>query len=223
MTKILIIEDEIPISDLIKLNLEMAGFETEQAMDGEEGLQYINECQPHLVILDIMIPKISGFELLPQLINRDIPVIILTAKDNLMDKVNGLNMGADDYITKPFEAVELIARINAILRRNERKKTERKDSFSLFKVDDIEICFKSRKVFKMEEEIELTPKEFALLKLFIENKGIALSRDVLLQKVWGFDYIGNTRTIDMHIQKLRRKLDLNAIKTVYKYGYRFEV
>lgn len=222
MPQVLIIEDEIPISDLIKLNLEMAGFKTIQAMDGIEGLRLINECQPDLAILDIMIPKLSGFELLPELTARDIPVIILTAKDNLRNKVDGLNMGADDYITKPFEAVELIARINAVLRRKSRKELATSNP-SLCKVDDIEVCFKSRKVFKREIEIELTPKEFELLKLFIENKGVALSRDVLLQRVWGFDYIGNTRTIDMHIQKLRRKLEFDAIKTVYKYGYRLEV
>ncbi|MBS4024876.1 MAG: response regulator transcription factor [Clostridia bacterium] len=215
MAMILIVEDEEPIRVLIKLNLAMVGYETLEACDGEEGLRYINNEKIDLVLLDIMLPKLDGYELLPKILKKDIPTIMLTAKDRLNDKVKGLDMGADDYVTKPFEAVELLARISSVLRRagKERKKVV---------VDDIEIYLDQWKVFKDNQEIVLTYKEFDLLCLLAENKGKVMTRDKLLELVWGYEFEGNTRTVDMHIQRLRTKLGTDKIKTIYKVGYRLE-
>jgi len=215
MEKILIIEDEEPISELIKINLSMVGYEVYQAMDGEEGLNCIKNNQYDLIILDIMLPKIDGYQLLPKILEKNIPVILLTAKDSLKDRVTGLNMGAEDYITKPFEGIELIARVKVVLRRS--IKEEKVKGFG-----DILVSYDKRKVYKATVEVELTPKEFELLRVLIENKGIALSREKLLQMVWEYDYEGNTRTVDMHVQRLRNKLDTDKIQTVYKLGYRLE-
>ncbi|SNS56153.1 DNA-binding response regulator, OmpR family, contains REC and winged-helix (wHTH) domain [Anaerovirgula multivorans] len=215
MSVILIIEDEEPIRELIKLNLSMVGYKTLEACDGEEGLHYINNEEIDLVLLDIMLPKQDGYELLPQILKRNIPTIILTAKDRLKDKVKGLDMGADDYMTKPFEAVELLARIKSVLRRAGKEKTK-------IVIDDIEICLEQWKVLKDGEEVDLTYKEFDLLRLLVENKGNVMSRNKLLELVWGYEFEGNTRTVDMHIQRLRNKLGIDNIKTVYKVGYRME-
>lgn len=215
MAKILIIEDEEAISELIKLNLTFAGFETFQAMDGEEGLKFLMNNSVDLILLDIMLPKMDGYELLPTIVKKEIPVILLTAKSDLNDRVKGLNLGADDYITKPFESIELMARVNSVLRRYAKGK-------STLGFDDININVDERKVTKGDKEVVLTHKEFELLKLFIDNKGIALSRDKILQIVWDYDYLGDTRTVDIHILKLRKKLETDKIKTVFKTGYRLE-
>lgn len=215
MSVILIIEDEEPIRELIKLNLTMVGYETMEACDGKEALYYIANEKIDLVLLDIMLPKLDGYELLPKIIKKNIPTIMLTAKDRLNDKVKGLEMGADDYVTKPFEAVELLARIKSVLRRAGKEKTK-------VVIDDIEICLEQRKVLQNGQEVELTYKEFDLLHLLAENKGTAMSRDRLLELVWGYDFEGNTRTVDMHIQRLRNKLGTDKIKTIYKVGYRLE-
>ena len=169
MKRILIIEDEEPIRELIKLNLSMTGYDTLGAADGSEGLRYIKDEKIDLVLLDIMLPQLDGYELLPEIIKKKIPVILLTAKNGLRDKVKGLEMGADDYITKPFEAVELLARIKAVLRRSQ------KDIDEIF-FDDIEILLSEHKVLKGGKEVELTLKEFELLRLLAENRGIAMSR-----------------------------------------------
>lgn len=215
MSKILVIEDEEPISELVKIDLNLAGYDTDQAMDGEQALTMIKSNKYDLIILDIMLPKIDGYHLMPQITGRNIPFIVLTAKDTIKDKVEGLNMGADDYMTKPFEGVELIARVKAVLRRN--AKNEKSGTF-----DDIIIYYDKRKVYKGDKEIELTPKEFDLLKVLIENKGIVLTREKLLEMVWEYDFEGNTRTVDMHIQRLRTKLKTDKIRTVYKIGYVLE-
>lgn len=215
MERILIVEDEEPIRELIKLNLQMTGYETIEACDGLEGLEMVKNEKINLVLLDIMLPQMDGYELLPHITGKNIPVILLTAKDALKDKVKGLDMGADDYITKPFEAVELLARVKAVLRRSTKKISE-------IHFDDIKILLKQRKVYKNGKEIELTFKEFDLLRILAENKGIAMSREKLLQMVWDYEYEGNTRTVDMHIQRLRNKLQTDKIKTVYKVGYRLE-
>lgn len=215
MGKILIVEDEEPISELIKINLNIAGFEVEQAMDGEEGLNLIKNNTYDLVILDIMLPKVDGYHLLPHITGKNIPVIILTAKDTIKDKIQGLNMGADDYVTKPFEGMELIARVKSVLRRNAKME-------NIITYDNIQIFYDRRKVYKSGVEVDMTPKEFELLRVLIENKGKVLSREKLLQIVWEYDFEGNTRTIDMHIQRLRTKLATDKISTVYKVGYRLE-
>lgn len=217
MPKILIIEDDQAISDLLKMNLEMYGFETKQAADGQVGLDMLKE-NPDLVVLDLMLPKLNGYDLLPEIKAKGIPVIMLTAQSSLKSKVEGFNLGADDYMTKPFESLELISRINAVLRRNQPLKVVE----SAFNFEDIQVLIDSRQVTKAGKKLDLTLKEFDLLHYFIINKGIALSRETLLEKIWHYDYMGNSRTVDMHVQKLRAKLDTHAIETVYKYGYRFD-
>jgi DNA-binding response OmpR family regulator len=216
MTKILVIEDEEAISELIRLNLNMVGYSVAQAMDGQEGLDMIHTSNPDLILLDLMLPKIDGYDLLPEITSRNIPVILLTAKDSLKDKVKGFSLGADDYITKPFEGMELIARIKAVLRRTSNPS-------EALTFDDITMIPSQRKVYKGNNEVELTLKEFDLLKVLAENKGVAFSREKLLELVWATEFEGNTRTVDMHIQRLRSKLHTEKITTVYKIGYRLEV
>ena len=223
MATILVIEDEEPIRELIKLNLQMAGYTTEEAKDGIEGLNFIKNHPVDLVLLDVMLPKMDGYELLPHLTEAEIPVILLTAKDRLQDKVKGFNLGADDYITKPFESMELLARVKAVLRRSEKSKglTPDKNETKLV-FQNITLLLDEHRVLCAGEEVELTFKEFELLRLLVENKGIVLSRERLLEQVWGYEYEGNTRTVDNHIQRLRNKQNTEHIKTVYKVGYRLE-
>lgn len=222
MATVLIVEDEEAIRELIKLNLQMAGYETAEAQDGIEGLNFIRNHPVDLVLLDVMLPKMDGYELLPYLSEAEIPVILLTAKERLQDKIKGFNLGADDYITKPFESMELLARVKAVLRRSEKSKeaTDKSERRLIFR--NITLLLDEHRVLLNEEEIELTYKEFELLRLLVENKGIVLSRERLLEQVWGYEYEGNTRTVDMHIQRLRNKLSTDCIKTVYKVGYRLE-
>jgi DNA-binding response OmpR family regulator len=212
---ILIVEDELPINDLIKRNMNLVGHKCVSAFNGKEALNYSKEQSFDLVLLDIMLPEMDGFDVFKEL--RGIPTIFLTAKNSLSDRVKGLNMGADDYLTKPFEMLELLARVDAVLRRT------RKDNES-FELGSVKIEFNSRQIFLDNKIIECTPKEYELLEVLVRNRNIALSREKLLELVWGYDYEGDTRTIDVHIQKLRKKLGLdNYIKTVYKLGYRLEV
>lgn len=214
--KILIVEDEVAISNLIKLNLNIAGYDSKQAYDGEEAINIIEEEDFDLILLDVMIPKVDGFEVMGKIRHLDIPVIFLTAKNSVIDKVNGLKLGAEDYIVKPFEAIELLARIETVLRRYGKMKKN-------LEFKNITVSLEERVVKKDGRIIELTPKEFELLCVLIQNKNIALSRELLLEKVWQFDYFGGTRTVDIHIGILRKKLGLNDnIKTVYKIGYRLE-
>lgn len=218
MNKILIAEDEQSISDLIKIELEIKGYMCDVATDGEIASDYVETRKYDLVLLDIMLPKVDGYELLEYIKKEyEIPTIYITAKNQIQDKIRGLNLGADDYITKPFEIGELIARIEAVLRRyNKGIETQR--------IGDIEINFVSRTVKKNSKEINLTPKEFDLLSLLIQNKNFALYRETIFEKVWGEDLEFETRTLDLHIQRLRKKLDLkDKIKTVYKIGYMLEV
>lgn len=216
LEKILIVEDDLAISDLIKLNLKMVGYNIKQVFDGEKAIELIEKENFDLIILDIMLPKLDGFGVMDWIKDLEIPVIFLTAKDGLSDKVKGLKMGADDYIVKPFEAIELLARIEVILKRCGKRS-------HIIRFKDLEILTEERIVKKDGEVIDLTIKEFELLKILIQNKGIALSRDKILEKVWGYDYLGETRTVDMHIQKIRKKLKLfEEIKTVFKVGYRLE-
>jgi len=217
MKKILIVDDEEKIRELIKINLELVGYETIEASDGIKALELVDDEKLDLVLLDIMMPGKDGFEVADTLIKKNIPVIFLSAKDSTLDKVKGLKIGADDYITKPFETVELLARIESVLRRT--------SSFNnIFIYKDLSIDFGKRLVKRNDEKIELTTKEFELLEVLINNKNLALSREKLLELVWGYEYYGDTRTIDMHIQRLRSKLKLeDTIVTVFKYGYRFEI
>ncbi len=216
MAHILIVEDEKSINDLISINLELVGHTSEQAFDGDEALEAIRQKSFSLIIMDIMLPGMDGFALMEH-VPENTPVIFLTAMSNLTDRVKGLKLGADDYIVKPFETIELLARIDAVLRRTHR-------SVSSFTLDDTVVNLESRVVTVNGNEVELTLREYELLEILIRNKNIALSREKLLKLAWEYDYFGETRTVDVHIQKLRKKLNWeNRIKTVYKMGYRLEV
>ncbi|MBV7271447.1 response regulator transcription factor [Clostridium sp. PL3] len=216
MINILVVEDDLPISNLIKLNLKMANYRSEVVFDGEDALRVLEESSFDLILLDVMLPKIDGFALFEKIKHLGIPVIFLTARSSVSDKVYGLRSGADDYITKPFEGVELLARIDNVL-RHYNKKT------NIINFEDLEIHLEEMVVKKGGENIELTLKEFELLIFLVQNKNVVLTRDKLIEKIWGYDYIGESRTIDNHIQKLRKKLDLkDKIKTVFKLGYRLE-
>lgn len=214
--KILIVEDDEAIANLIKINLTAEGYRCICAFDGKTGADYIEEGCFDLILLDIMLPEIDGYELLEYIKPMGTPVIFLTAKSGVADRIKGLKLGADDYIVKPFQIGELVARVEALLRRY--KKVNSRLAFA-----DVEIDTGSRTVSRNGENIELTVKEFDLLVELIQNKNIALYRERLYEKVWGEPYMGDTRTLDSHIQRLRRKLDWdNYIKTVFRIGYRLE-
>lgn len=214
--KILVAEDDIAIRDLIEINLSISGHSVITAKDGEEAKNLFDSNKIDLVLLDVMMPKIDGFQLVGHIKKKDIPVIFITAKNSVLDRVKGLNLGADDYIVKPFESVELLARIEAVSRRYIKNK-------NVIIINDLEVNLDQRIVKLNGQIVELTLKEFDLLHLFICNKNMALSREQILDKVWGFNYIGETRTVDTHVQRLREKLNLREnIKTIFKVGYRFE-
>lgn len=215
MTKILIVEDEEAISNLIRMSLQKAGYSCEQAMDGESAADRIAEHTYDLVLLDIMLPGMNGYELLNYIKTTNMPVIFITAMGTLDDKVKGLKAGADDYITKPFEMVELLARVESVLRRY-HKSEER------IEVDDVIIDIPSRIVTRQGEAVKLTLKEFELLLFLVRNRNIALYRETIYENIWQSEYMGDGRTVDLHIQRLRKKLHWeDRIHTVYKVGYRF--
>ena len=215
MARILIVEDEMPINNLIKRNLTLVGHECVQLYDGESAVKAIWDEKFDLVLLDVMLPGLSGFDVIKQIPKT--PVIFVTAKTALNDKLAGLYLGGDDYIVKPFEILELIARVESVLRRTSAAADE-------FKVDDVIVNYSNKKVTKGGEEIYLTPREFSLLETLIINRNIALSREKLIDLVWSTDFDGDSRTVDVHIQRLRTKLGFeNRIKTVYRLGYRFEI
>lgn len=215
MTKILIVEDEEAISNLIRMSLQKAGYSCEQAMDGESAADRIAEHTYDLILLDIMLPGMNGYELLDYIKTTNMPVIFITAMGTLDDKVKGLKTGADDYITKPFEMVELLARVESVLRRY-HKSEER------IEVDDVIIDIPSRTVTRQGEAVKLTLKEFELLLFLVRNRNIALYRETIYENIWQSEYMGDGRTVDLHIQRLRKKLHWeDRIHTVYKVGYRF--
>ncbi len=217
MIKILIVEDEEPISDLIRMNLVKAGYHCECAFDGNTAADILSQERFDLVLLDIMLPGINGYELLDYTKTLDMPVIFITAMGELDDRVKGLKAGADDYITKPFEIVELLARVETVLRRYHKAD----DKISVL---DVEIDIPSRVVMKNGKQIMLTLKEFELLLLFVRNKNIALYRETIYENVWESSYLGDSRTVDLHVQRLRKKLEWeDRIKAVYKVGYRLEI
>ena len=217
MLKVLIVEDEKAISNLILINLKAEGYSCTCAYDGKEAADQIEKNNYDLILLDIMLPEIDGYELLEYIRPTETPVIFITAKGNLHDRVQGLRLGADDYIVKPFQISELTARVDALLRRMGKSVTQ----FSLF---GVEINTESRIVTKDGIPIDLTLKEFDLLVELIRNKNVALYRDRLYEKVWSEPFTGETRTLDSHIQRLRKKLDWDEhIKTVFRIGYRLEV
>lgn len=213
MAKILVSEDEQPINDLICRNLQLVGHTAESCLDGTETLDKLTVGVYDLLLLDVMLPGLTGFEIKKK-INTNVPVIFVTAKDTLSSRLEGLTLGADDYITKPFEILELLARVEAVLRRTHKQQ-------QVFEYAGARVELDTHQVFVSGIEVSLAPKEFELLETLIINRNLALSRDKLLELVWGFDFEGESRTVDMHVLKLRRKLNWDdVIQTVYKLGYR---
>ncbi|MBU9735783.1 response regulator transcription factor [Diplocloster agilis] len=217
MITILIVEDESAIAELIQAGFEKAGYAWDYAADGKQAADKIEVRTYDLVLLDIMLPEIDGYELMEYIEPLGIPVIFLTAKGTTSDKVKGLRMGADDYIVKPFEIDELLARVDSVLRRYNKGQT-------LLYAADVVIDTQSRRVMQNGQEIMLTPKEYELLLFLVRNKNSALYRETLFERVWMEDFTGDSRTLDLHIQRLRKKLNWkDRIKTVYKIGYILEV
>lgn len=216
MIHILVVEDEAAISNLIALNLRAAGYACDCVFDGMAAADVLEEKVYDLILLDVMLPKVDGYELMDYIVPLGIPVIFLTAKSSVADKVKGLKLGADDYLTKPFEIIELLARVETVLRRYH--KTEQ-----IIKEGDMVIDTESRTVSRNGEVISLTKKEYELLLLFVRNKNIALYRETIYERIWGSDYLGESRTVDLHVQRMRKKLGLeDRIVAVYKIGYRLE-
>lgn len=216
MIKILIVEDEKPISNLIFLSLSSAGYECETAYDGMEASDKLLDKRYDLILLDIMLPKVNGYEVLEFVKPMDIPVIIISAKGKLEDRIKGLKLGADDYLTKPFEILELLARVESVLRRCHK-------SSDIIEYEDVSINLKGHLVKKADEVINLTEKEFNLLVLFIQNKNVALYREQIYERVWEGEYKGDTRTVDLHIQRLRKKMGWEKkIISIHKIGYMLE-
>lgn len=217
MIKILIVEDEKPISNLIKLSLKGAGYFCDCAFDGQEAADLIEENHYDLILLDVMIPYIDGFELMEYIRPMEIPVIFITAKNSVNDRVKGLRMGAEDYIVKPFEVIELLARVDVVLRRFNK-------TSEIIKINDLTIDIKQHSVKLKDEEISLTPKEYDILLLFAQNPNTALYRQTIYERVWGGEFDFGSKTVDLHIQRLRKKVHLEKeLQSVSKVGYRLEV
>ena len=215
MNKILVVEDEEAIAALIRMNLIKAGYQCDIAYDGASGADKMSENNYDLCLFDIMLPEINGYELLSYAKSLDIPVIFVTAKGETLDKVKGLKLGADDYITKPFEVLELLARVENVLRRFNKT-----DKF--IKISGLDTDTVARIVKKDGKILKLTYKEFDLLLLFVRNPGTALYRETIYEHVWDSEYMGDSRTVDLHVQRLRKKAGLEKnIESVYKIGYRF--
>lgn len=219
-SKILVVEDEAAINDLITISLETAGYEVHRFYDGSRAEQFLcstDDVSCDLALLDIMLPGRNGFELLPYCSKREIPVIFLTAKGEVGSKVKGLKEGAEDYIVKPFEILELLVRIEKVLERHQKNGDE-------IRIGDVTVYVKERRVMKGEEELILKPMEFDCLMLFIKNKNIALTREQILNELWGVQFEGETRTVDVHVARIRKKLGWqDMIRTVPRIGYRLEV
>ena len=215
MSKILVAEDELAINKLICMNLNITGYETVSMQDGQEVLDYLTAGgTADLAVVDIMMPKVDGFELLEPLTKCEIPIIYLTAKGDLESKVRGLSGGAEDYMVKPFEMLELLIRIEKILKRTGK-------SEDVISIADIVLDIKKRIITRGETVISLTPMEFDLLCLLVRNRNMALKRESILNEIWGYDFEGETRTVDVHIAALRRKTGLSIV-SVPKIGYRLE-
>ena len=217
MIRILVVEDEKPISNLLRMSLEKAGYSCTCVFDGAEAAAYLEYDRYDLILLDIMLPEIDGFELMEYIRPMEISVIFITARGKVADKVKGLRAGAEDYIVKPFEIAELLARVDVVLRRCRK-------SEAVLNVGGLMIDTYSMRVSKDEEEIHLTKKEYDLLLLFVQNPGRALYRDTIYEHVWGGEYQYGSKTVDLHVQRLRRKVGWeDRLRAVKKVGYRLEV
>ncbi|MFS0669737.1 response regulator transcription factor [Peribacillus frigoritolerans] len=231
--KILVVDDEQSIVTLLQYNLEQSGYTVITALDGEQGLEAAVNIRPDLVVLDLMLPKMDGLEVCKQLRQQkiNIPILMLTAKDDEFDKVLGLELGADDYLTKPFSPREVVARIKAILRRSQLQSNGSESSQDqeegLLKLGELKVFPERYEAFFDEQQLELTPKEFELLLYLAKNKGRVLTRDQLLSAVWNYDFAGDSRIVDVHISHLREKIEKDTkkplyIKTIRGLGYKLE-
>ena len=226
MDKILLVDDEDNIRELLRFNLDKAGYKIVEACDGVSAVNQVRIDKPDLIILDLMLPGMDGLEvcrlLKSQRETSGIPIIMLTAKNEEIDKIIGLELGADDYITKPFSARELLARVKAVLRRSHKDNAPAGE----LSVGMLRLNFSRYEAFLGKDKLELTPKEYELLKLFVTNVGKVYTREQLLEKIWGYEYFGDTRTVDVHVRHLRAKLEREPevaaqIETVRGVGYRF--
>ncbi len=224
---ILLIEDDATLAETLRFNMEREGYSVFSAADGIQGLELARRESPDLLILDVMLPRLDGFSVCRILRQEsDMPIIMLTARQDEVDRIAGLELGADDYVSKPFSLGELLARVRAILRRSERRTTTA--NREILEAGELRVDARSRRAWRNNHELTLPQKEFDLLTCLIRNRGIALSRDLLLERVWGFDFLGDSRTVDVHIRWLREKIEPNPatpryIQTVRGVGYRFEV
>lgn len=217
MYTILIVEDDPAISDLLHMNLTLSGYACDCAMDGRKALQAIQDQQYDLALLDIMLPELDGFELFPHMQQKHIPVIYISAKNEITDRVRGLRLGAEDYLVKPFDILELLVRIEKVISRTHSSPEE-------FTIAGVTVNEIRRTVRSGGVDIKLKPMEYALMLMFMKHPGVVFSREQLLHEVWGDDYYGETRTVDSHIAVLRKKLNwADSIVTVHRIGYRLEV
>ncbi len=217
MIKILIVDDEKPICDLIDINLSAAGYCCKSVQDGLKALDMIESEQFDLILLDVMLPGACGYDIMEYIRPLKIPVIFITAKHEVKDRVKGLKLGAEDYLVKPFEVVELIARVEVVLRRYNK-------TAKILTAGDVEVDTEARKVTKAGVPVVLTNKEYGLLVLFIRNKNVALFKETLYEKVWENEYFADSRTLELHVQRLRRKMGWEkCLVAVYKVGYRLEI
>ena len=230
-SKILVVDDERHIVELVKFNLEKEGYQVETAFDGRNALIAVESRRPDLIILDVMLPELDGFEVCRALQKNpdtgDIPIIMLTARVEEIDKVLGLELGADDYITKPFSPRELTARVKARLRRTAKNAETKKDAGEVIKINGLVIDPDKYTVYLEDVKLDLTPKEFELLRMLAQNRGRVMTRDYLLEKIWGYDYAGDTRTVDVHIRHIRQKIEsqpveFQCIETIRGVGYKFK-
>lgn len=217
MIKVLIVDDEKPICDLIDINLTAAGYQCKAVQDGLQAIDLIEKENFDLVLLDIMLPGADGYDIMEYIRPMKVPVIFITAKHEVKDRVKGLRLGAEDYLVKPFDVVELVARVEVVLRRfNKTKKN--------LQAGDVVVDTEARKVTRAGQPVVLTNKEYGLLVLFIQNKNVALFKETLYEKVWGDEYISDSRTLELHVQRLRRKMGWEKnLVAVYKVGYRLEI
>lgn len=216
MAKILIVEDDVNIAKMLEVTLSIGGYESERCDNGKKAVDLVTTQSYDLVLLDVMLPDMDGFKVIEYIDKEETAVIFLTALQDVMDKVKGLKLGAEDYIVKPFETVELLARIEVVLRRKHK-------SNNVIHYGDITMNIDEHTVKKGDDYVSLTPKEFDILAFFLQNQDIALTRERLLATVWGYEFMGETRTVDIHVQQIRKKMGLhNKLVTIPKLGYRLE-
>ena len=216
MAKILIVEDDVNIAKMLEVTLSIGGYESERCDNGKKAVDLVTSQSYDLVLLDVMLPDMDGFKVIEYIDKEETAVIFLTALQDVMDKVKGLKLGAEDYIVKPFETVELLARIEVVLRRKHK-------SNNIIHYGDITMNIDEHTVKKGDDCVSLTPKEFDILAFFLQNQDIALTRERLLATVWGYEFMGETRTVDIHVQQIRKKMGLhNKLVTIPKLGYRLE-